>query len=126
VSYWVYLKQNGDTVTVDHHEGDGGTYVVGGTDEAELNVTYNYARCFRIAWEHAGASFDGRGDGTLGEMIGEKRAADVLPALKSAVAFLGTDTFTDYWAPTLGNAGHALSILAGWAEQHPDAVFEVH
>jgi len=31
-------------VIVEHHEGEGGTYQIGGTNEASLNVTYNYSR----------------------------------------------------------------------------------
>lgn len=111
-------------VQVEQHS-EGGTYRVGGTDEAELNVTYNYGGRFREAWEAVGGQFGGIGDGTLGKMIGEKRAADVLPFLKAAVERLGTQPDADYWQPTEGNAGRALAILASWAEQHPDAVFRV-
>ena len=40
MSWNIYLEVDGEIVLVDHHEGEGGTYQVGGTDKAELNVTY--------------------------------------------------------------------------------------
>lgn len=104
---------------------EGGTYVAGGTEEASISITYNYAPFLKAAWEHAGGAFDGVGDGTMGELLGGKRAGDTIPYLEQAIAWLGTERYSDYWAPTQGNAGHALSILLAWARQHPEAVFRV-
>lgn len=107
------------------HRTDGGTYRVGGTDEAELNITYNYARNWWPVWQRIGGPEDGEGDGSLGKMIGEKRAGDTIEWLSKAVEILGTERDPDYWAATDGNAGYALSILLGWARQHPDAVWRI-
>lgn len=104
---------------------EGGTYVMGGTDEAELNVTYNYGRHFHEAWEKAGGTFDGDGDGSLGSMLGEKRAGDTIELLARAVEILGTARGPDYWEATPGNAGVALEQLLGWARQHPDGIWRV-
>ena len=42
MSYDVRLvDEKGESVTVPRHE-DGGTRIVGGTEKAELNITYNY------------------------------------------------------------------------------------
>jgi hypothetical protein len=113
VSYWVYLNgPDGSAVTVKPHE-EGGTICVGGEPTATLNVTYNYGEPYGVA----GFS--------LRDLQG-KTARDVTPELERVVALLGTRRYkADYWAPTPGNAGHALNILLGWAKQHPDAMFEV-
>lgn len=48
MSYWVYLENSDGPVEVESHS-DGGTYALGGTTDAELNVTYNYGWLFRAA-----------------------------------------------------------------------------
>jgi hypothetical protein len=116
MSHWVYLRKDGGMpVDVPRHE-EGGTYALGGMDTAELNVTYNYSEVYAVIW-------DGKG---LREMLDGQRAGDVASVLEQAVEKLGTRQYTrDYWAPTPGNAGYALSILLGWARENPDAIFEV-
>ena len=113
MSHWVRLNDaNGDCVKVERHS-EGGTYAVGGIDHAELNVTYNYAADIHRHIKGGVRSLNGG------------RAGDWVKPLRAAVAALGTDRDEDYWAPTEGNAGYALSILLSWAEVHPDAIFEV-
>ncbi len=78
----------------------GGTYEVGGTPLAHLNITYNYRDSFvKVFGEQGIRSLYGR---TVGE---------VLPMLVDAIAVLGTDRDEDYWKATDGNAGAALSDL---------------
>jgi hypothetical protein len=92
---------------------EGGTRCRGGEMEASLNVTYNYSKSY-------------------GALHFELRDLDGMPArvvtdsLRLLVKTLGTEPADDYWAATPGNAGYALNILLGWAEQHPDATFVVH
>lgn len=119
MSWWVHLldPETKETVEVPHHEGDGGTYVVGGTHSAELNVTYNYGELYRMVWGP---------NNTLTCIDGMSGARASIP-LQNAVDKLGTRAYEkDYWAPTPGNAGKALSILLEWAKLHPNAVFSVH
>ena len=112
MSYDISLVKNKESVKVELHR-EGGTYCMNGLERAELNVTYNYSRFFHefldakkgIRWLYG------------------KKAKDCIKRLEKAVKELGTDQFTDYWAPTHGNAGYALAILLRWAKQHPDAVF---
>jgi len=112
MSYWVYLEdENEKPVSVVRHM-EGGTLMMGGNTKAELNVTYNYSVCYRLADFH------------LKDLIG-KKATDTIEVLEAVVEKLGTHTYKDYWAPTPGNAGHAASILLAWAKQHPDAVWRV-
>lgn len=113
MSWWVYLRKDGETVEVDRLE-EGGTHLLGGSNMAELNVTYTYSRLFTLALHDEGFAW-----------LKNKRAGETVEALSSAVNKLGTTKYQDYWAPTCGNAGHALSILLKWAQQHPDATCEV-
>ena len=101
-------------VSVDRHE-EGGTYVMGGTDTAELNITYNYSEHYNLLDKEQGLDY-----------LDGKKAGECIDRLEIAVAELGTTRDPDYWSPTKGNAGYALSILLRWAKQYPDAVFEVH
>lgn len=112
MSYWVYLKDaESNTVEVPRHQ-EGGTYVVGGICNAELNITYNYAKVY------------GRFDFSIRDLDG-KWAGDYIEVMEKIVAVTGTARGDDYWEPTPGNAGYALSILLAWAKLHPDAVFGV-
>jgi len=116
MSYDVSLHgADGEVVEVDHFT-EGGTYRVGGSTEAELNITYNYGRVYGEVIP---------GYSSLRELLDGKRADEVTPMLEKAVAELGTEQDPDYWKPTRGNAGHALSILLRWAQQYPNAVFSV-
>lgn len=113
MSFDVTLEQNGGIVRVDRHE-EGGTYALGGTTVADLNVTYNYSSFYYAHLsEHGLRSLDGR------------LACDCIPELEKAVKALGTEQDPDYWAKTAGNAGYALNILLGWARQYPNARFRV-
>lgn len=113
MSYWVYLNgEDKERVAVAPHI-EGGTHVVGGTTEATLNITYNYDECYNLYKGFSIKDLDG------------KRAVLTVNLLTAVVLFLGTRRHSDYWAPTPGNAGHAASILLGWAKQHPDAKWRV-
>ena len=92
---------------------EGGTHVLGGSTDADLNYTYNYGE----VWEFIGWRPDDlqglRGDvctPKLRELV--RRYADVKPYQR------------DYWAPTLGNGMLVVRRLLAWAEQHPDGYFD--
>ena len=114
MSWDVMLEDEaGKPVAVDKFA-EGGTYPVGGTEYAALNVTYKYGRSFRTALNPAGLAW-----------LGGKLAGDVIADLERAVASLGTERDPDYWADSPGNAGFALSILLRWAKANPQATFTV-
>lgn len=123
MSYWVYLEnEDGCRCIIDRHE-EGGTYAIGGTADAVLNVTYNYSWFYKRCL----------GEGDLRWLDG-RQAAECIEQLDKAIGELGTDQHhsgcdpdapIDYWAPTPGNAGYALNILLGWARQYPNARFRV-
>jgi len=112
MSYNICLQKDSMTVQVPSHE-EGGTYVLGGTTEAALNVTYNYGPLYYKYLDKE------KGIRWLYGKTGERTRLQ----LATAVAQLGTVKDPDYWAPTPGNAGYALSILLEWARLHPDAVW---
>ena len=82
-------------------------------NEANMVVTYNYSNVYAIIHLHL-RHFDG------------VLARDTIDLLKYGVNKLGVKTWDrDYYAPTPGNAGFALSLMLSWAELYPDAVWEI-
>lgn len=86
---------------------DGGTYVVGGSEEAELNVTYNYCKHFSF------------------RNLNKRKAKFTIAEMGWAVQEFGTELDVDYWNPTPGNVGAAIARLLSWARQHLDCVWLV-
>lgn len=117
MSYDIYLTDpiTGGTLTLDQpHQLKGGTYAMGGTSEAWLNVTWNYGKHFRRVM----------GDEGIRAIYG-KTGADSLPLLDGAIAQLGDDVDdNDYWNPTEGNAKRALMQLRALASMRPDGVWK--
>lgn len=113
MSYDLGLYYDKQPATVEHFQ-EGGTQVMGGTDDAELNITYNYSWFYyRYLDKEEGLRW-----------LYGKKAKDCVERLEAAVSELGTDQHDDYWADTPGNAGYALNILLQWAKQHPEAIFD--
>lgn len=98
---------------------EGGTYVLGGSTVAELNITYNYSKLYYMALESRKGL----------RALHDQRAGDMIEHLECAVEMLCTGMASrpskDYWEPTPGNAGRALKLLLSWARQYPDAYFRV-
>lgn len=116
MSYDIELRHTvtGDTLQLDEpHHMRGGTYQVGGTTDANLNITYNYSRHFVAAFE------DERGIRCIYGMTG----AESIPVLKAAAGKLGSDVDEDYWKPTEGNAKAAIMQLLALARMRPDGVW---
>jgi hypothetical protein len=114
MSYWVYLEDEKGAVKVPRHS-NGGTYAIGGTITAELNITYNYSPHY---YEYL------NGDEGLRWLDG-KTAQETVDALEGAILDLGTVQDKDYWKATKGNAGRALAILLLWAQMNSDAKWRV-
>ena len=96
------------------HQMKGGTYALGGTTEAHLNVTYNYS----VNWNKA---FNGKHLRDIDGMTG----ANSIPFLKAGIAALNDDMDEDYWKPTEGNTKSALIQLLALAAMRPDGVWSV-
>lgn len=109
---------------VEHHEG-GGTYIVGGTTHASLNITYNYSPYYQRL-----------GEGGL-RWLHDKTGAECEAMLSLAVESIRFDKETegrllagrpiirDYWLPSREQAVAPLQILLVWAKLHPKGVFKV-
>lgn len=127
MSYDIDLIKDGRPAAVPAHA-EGGTYVLGGTDQAQLNVTYNYSARYAEVLVPLPA---GEGQPLALQPFSVhapqgQRAEDTIPWLEAVVAQLGTEQDRgDYWAATPGNAGYAASILLAWARLHPDGIWEV-
>lgn len=94
------------------HQIKGGTYAVGGTTEAWLNITWNYAK-------HYYRVFGENGIRTIYGMTG----AESIPVLKDAIAKLKDNVSENYWDGTEGNAKRALFGLLALAQMRPDGVW---
>lgn len=115
MSFDVYLRgRHGETIQFDEsHDIKGGTYAVGGTNEAWLNITYNYAPILRRVMGMPLRNLEGM------------RAGDTLTLLRFAISQLGDDLDSDYWKPTEGNVKQALQGLLALAEAAPHGVWHV-
>lgn len=95
---------------------EGGTFALGGTETAELNITYNYSPFY---YKHIDKKQGLR-------WLDKKRAIDTVECLKKAIKALGTVKNSDYWNDTPGNAGYALNILLSWARIHPEGIWNIY
>ncbi len=117
MSWWAYLRDaDGETLRFEQkHRISGGTYAIGGTDTAELNITYNYSpHYYRVFPQELGLRW-----------LDGKRGRDSLPVLEAAIAGLNGDEAADYWAPTEGNARKALLGLLHFARSFPDGLWRI-
>ena len=95
------------------HHMKGGTYCVGVTKTATLNVTYNYGHYYyRVLGGHGIRTIYG------------KTGASSLDVLDKAIAQLGDDVDPNYWKATEGNAKKALLQLRALATMRPDGVWD--
>ncbi len=117
------IDKKGKVCQVGKHE-EGGTHAVGGTTDAELNVTYNYAWFwYKFLDKEKGIHF----------IDGKKAKECILKFEKCIEELITPECFgngkrrnKDYWASTAGNACHALKILLKWAKQYPEAKFKTY
>ena len=114
------------------HHMRGGTYEMGGTTEAHLNVTYNYAKHYYPRFPVRKVKRQlvaDRGGWEIGEELGGIRSiygmtgAESIPFLQAVIEKLGDDVADDYWEATEGNAKRALSQLLALAQMRPDGVW---
>lgn len=138
MSYDISLKDpvTKETVHFDTpHQMTGGTYAVGGTTEAWLNITYNYSR-----WYYKDGVFPNNGEDSDGiRSIYGLSGADSIPVLEHAIKALESMTedlsgkeiqeYKDggaggYWTPTRENAIRPLYQILAMAKMRPDAVWD--
>jgi len=119
MSYSIELidKTTQRAVTVARHT-EGNTYPIYGTDNATIDITYNYAPFYYWALDKK------KGIRWLYGKTGKRAIRRLQRAIAKLEALGGKQAYKDYWAPTPGNAAHDLRILLGWARQYPAAIFE--
>ncbi len=118
MSYDINLNDpvDGHTIRFDTpHQMHGGTYCIGGTDEAWLNITYNYAPFY-----YREEVFGPVGIRTIYGMTG----AESIPVLEKAANALGNDVSNSYWDATEGNAKKPLLQLLAMAKMRPDGIWD--
>lgn len=119
----------------DPHFMTGGTYALGGTTEAWLNITYNYSQ-----WYYKGGVFPDKGEDASGiRSIYGLSGADSIPVLQQAISALEImdediseeemkkckkQGVSGYWLPTRRNAIKPLYQLLAMAKMRPDGVWE--
>jgi hypothetical protein len=136
MSVWVYLENNDGPVPVARHE-EGGTYALGGIEQAELNVTYNYSPLYRLAlrsYTHDDTHGSGRPYGPVAEIglwhwIDGRSGRETAECFKAVLSELDprghNRPVDDYWAPTPSNAAAPIVTLLSWANEHPDAKWRI-
>ena len=110
MSYDVRLKdpKTNETIIFDKpHQIKGGTYEVGGSYEAWLNLTYNYSEILDRVLS----------GGIRG--LYRKTAKESMPILFKAMSKLKDDVDDDYWKATEGNVKVALQGLFELALMSP-------
>lgn len=95
------------------HFVQGGMYVICGTTELWLNVTYNYSDVFYRLF----------GDKGIRSIYG-KTGAESIPIFQKAIHELKDDVSSDYWACTEGNVKKVLCSLLSFAQMRPDGVWD--
>lgn len=117
MSYDIELQDpvTGECIILDaNHQMRGGTYAVGGTAKARLNVTYNYYEILCRCLDN---------DKGIRALYGIQ-AVDSIPMLEAAIAKLSDDVNSDYWKATEGNVKRALYQLLALAKMRPDGVWD--
>lgn len=116
MSWWISLEdEKGHYVFVDHFF-EGGTRNILGSDEASINVTYNYSKYYYkwINKEEGIRWLDG------------KKAKDTIKVLHIAINNLSEEESDDYWEATEGNARKPLMRLLQWANECPEGIWRVN
>ena len=133
MSYDIKLCEPGTDTVIEFdtsHQMYGGIYAIGGTTEAWLNITYNYAD-----WYYKPGVFPN--DDGIRSIYGLS-GVESIPILENAIKILSTmkenisedemieyqnQGITDYWMPTRENAIKPLYQLLAMAKMRPDGVW---
>ena len=124
MSYDLYIRKKRSNRTLQLkslHNIHGGTYAIGGTTEAHLNVTYNYGALLRESLKTKDGIYS----------LDKKDVKETIPILESAIKYL-EETYPitelpteDYWAATPLNVKKALVDTVTLAKlavsDYPDA-----
>ena len=107
-------NQTMKTTNGEKHHIKGGIFVLGGTDEASISITYNYSPYFHRHIDK---------EEGIRCLYGQK-VKDTTALLTSAINQMEESNDEDYWAATEGNARKALENLLLLAELFPDGYWD--
>lgn len=116
MSYDIRLKDPVTKKTIEFdnpHLIRGGTYAMNGTNEAYINITYNYSKYYYGIFGEKGI-----------RIIYNMSGAESMLILKEGISKLGDDVSKDYWEVTEGNAKRALYGLLAFAQLRPDGIWD--
>lgn len=113
MSYDIYIKdEKGPIIFKKKHNYKGGTYQVGGCNEAWINITDNYSEHFvKFLGEKGIRSIYG------------KTVEEVVPILKEAIDKMDDEISENYWDATEGNARYSLVNLINIALLCPKTAY---
>jgi hypothetical protein len=116
MSYDLALTKNNGIIKLKRpHYLKGGTFRLGGENEARINITYNYAKFFSEFLHH---------DLGIRFLYGKKGRQTILPLAKTIARMEGATRTEHYWDATEGNAREALRDCLVLACLCPDGVWE--
>ena len=110
---------SGETLKSIHdHDMRGGTYIVGGTNELWLNITYNYSKFYREVYPKKGI-----------RILYNKTAVESISILEKMINEIKKNHPTmefsnNYWDALPGNAVRPLYQLLAMARLRPDGVWK--
>jgi len=107
------VDSKGNPCIVENHEDCGNHLIIGGTDLAQIGITYNYSGFYYTHFDNEKGI----------RWLYSKTGKQCEERLEKAVKKLGVNRSVNYWEPTPGNAGYALSVLLKWVKQYPDEKF---
>ena len=110
----VNSKDKSDVCLKSKHSINGGTFAIGGTDMAWLNITYNYSEFYYRLWPIK-RSENGEDIGGIRTLYGIP-LRNAVEMLKAGISKLRGRPCEDYWKPTSGNAKAALQSLLAICE----------
>lgn len=103
MSYDITVVDGGGNSVIlkEKHHFIGGTFGKGGTDEAYINMTYNYSGILSKVFKHAVGI----------RLLHGMPVKSSLPLISEAIKLLDDDIVDDYWEATEGNVKAALTDL---------------
>lgn len=122
MSYWVTLQdERGKALEVEPHS-EGGTYALGGTEEASLNVTYNYASCYSSVEVEVEP---GDPKPFSLRLLHDIPAGVTIPWLEKVVAELGTERYEgQYWVPYFALGNDSIETMVARARERGQTIRE--
>jgi len=152
MSWWLYYKdkKTNETLKVERFI-EGGTYPISGSNEAVVNITYNYGKYF--PFKRLNKKTGKEALKLINRFIKRLENKDICPWCNRKLkrdfdkclsycpntkrfkdrgcSFKETDLErclgkSNYWTPTRENVLRVLNLLKSWCEQNPNGIFDIY